>query len=101
MFGLETTASLAALLAFAGVNAITGNVFGVMLARVSSQPPRVLAFLGILLTVLSNGPILVIVLMLTGNVWVPLVVLVTDIVFIGVYTVTYKYLKEREGVTWR
>lgn len=101
MFGLETTASLGALLAFMGINVVTGGVFAAMLNRVSNQPPRILAMLGILLTILSNGPILVLVFALTGNVWLLLVVGMTDVTFIVSYTLIYRYLKAKEGVTWR
>ena len=101
MFGLETTASLWALLAFMGINLITGNVFGLMLERVSAQPPRVLFLLGLLISILSNGPILVIVLLLTGNWWMIAVVAGTDIAFTVSFYCTYKYIKSREGATWR
>ena len=101
MFGLETTASLWALIAFSIVNIATGLVFGKMLSNVSTLPPIRNAYLGLLLSILQSGPIIVTVFFLTGNWWLLIVVSVTDFIFIVTYTLFYQYLKYKEGVTWQ
>jgi len=99
---MTTTASLAALLAFAGINLVTGSVFGIMLAKMSTQPWKALAFLGLLLTVLSNWPILLIVFFATGNVWLLIVTTFTDIAFIAAYSIVYTISKRRrEDSSWQ